>query len=90
MDAQGNAIATPLSQEDVALAQQKFDCDEYMKPISMEEAAQIIVRYVQNNPPGGQVPPQMGGQPVQGNPLLAGATVPPGTNVLGALGQQQS
>lgn len=87
IDSAGNANATPLSPEDLALAAQRYDLDEYMKPPSMQEAAQIIVRFVQNHPgqqaQGGSGQGGQQGQPA--NPMLAGVQVPPGTNVLGAV-----
>lgn len=90
VDGSGNAMATPMSEADVQLAATKHDLDEFMKPPTPQEAAQIIARYGGNSgaqpamaAPGVQQQPQ--------NPMLAGVTVPAGTpvNALGqATGQQ--
>lgn len=49
MDASGSSSPTPLSENDQRLMAQKFDLDEYMKPPSQQEAAQIIARYGSNS-----------------------------------------
>lgn len=59
MDDQGNAIATPLSDNDRALLAQKHDLDAYMTPPSFEEADRIVRQYGPNSGSGGGG----GGQP---------------------------
>lgn len=92
LDNQGNANATPMSEADHQLAQAKHDLDEYMKPPTLQEAAQLVARYggnsgVQNQSHAGAPAGPGGMQQPQQNPLLAGMQVPAGTNVLaGALG----
>jgi hypothetical protein len=88
----GDAVATPLSDADRALMAAKHDLDEFMKPPSVQEAAQIVARYGGNSGASQLSPAQQGagagipsGVPPQAanNPLLAGMTVPPGTNPFG-------
>jgi len=69
IDAQGNAMATSMSQADLWLYQNKrHDLDAYMKPPSQQEAAQLLARYGANS--GVQQPQQQA--PAQTNQFLQG------------------
>ena len=85
IDAQGNAMATPMSDADQQLAAAKHDLDEFMKPPTAQEAAQIVARYGGNS--GASQPLAQPGQPQQPgapvNQFLQGAPLAPGTNALG-------
>jgi hypothetical protein len=64
IDAQGNAMATPMSEADFQLAAAKHDLDKYMAPPQPQEAAQIVAKYGGNSgvqtaaAAGPQAPPQ--------------------------------
>lgn len=88
MDEAGNAIATPMSEIDQALAAKKHDLDKYMKPPTPEEAQKIVMQYGQNSgaqqvapagmQQGGFVPPQGNAMQAPGaaNQFLAGVPLP--------------
>jgi hypothetical protein len=85
MDAQGNSMATPMSDADFQLAAAKHDIDKYMAPPSQQEAAQIVARYGPNSGGSGgqqQMAPQPQGA-VANNQFLAGTQIPPGVGVNG-------
>lgn len=88
IDAQGNAIATPMSEADFQLAAAKHDLDKYMRPPQPQEAAQIVAKYGGNSgvqttqPQGQQAPPPVPGSP-QANQFLAGTPIPAGVNAFG-------
>lgn len=94
LDGAGNAMATPMSEADMALAAQKHDIDEFMKPPSQQEAARIVAQYGGNSGAspnaGGQVPAQGNGmQAPHGNQFLQGAPVPAATSGGAFAGAQQ-
>lgn len=75
LDSSGASIPTPLSEADIALVNAgKHDLDKYMAPPSLQEAAQIVARYVTNQPIAtpGQSAPVAPGQPAPDtNPYLS-------------------
>lgn len=85
MNDAGDAVATPMSEADLQLVQQKHDLEEVWAPPTYQEAARLVAQSnaVQGAPQqgGGQAPQQQtsqGEQPVQEpvNPYLAGAQAP--------------
>lgn len=93
MDGAGNSMATPMSEADILLANAKHNLDEYMKPPSFQEAAQIVAQYGPASASGGHAPAQQhqaaqAAAPPLGNDFLAGADLPPGVppNTFGTVG----
>lgn len=90
LDAQGNAMATPMTENDMALAAQKHDLDAFMAPPSVQDAAQIVAKYGANSGASQNAQGQVGGvggaQGTAGaagaaNGFLAGANVPAGADL---------
>lgn len=86
---------TPLSENDMALAAKKHNLDEFMKPPTPQEAAQVVFAYGGNSgaSPNAQVPmasPQgTANQAGQASGFLAGAQVPAGAPAGSAFGAAQ-
>jgi hypothetical protein len=91
IDSAGNAMATPLSQADLALLAAKHDLDAYMKPPTPQEAEVIVQKFGANsgaNRGGGQA--QQAPPAAPANPMLAGADLQGSPyNALGAVTGQQ-
>lgn len=89
MDAQGNSLATAMSEADMALAVSKHNIDEYMQPPSPQEAARIVAQYGGNSGAsanaGAPTPAQGNGMAApQSNGFLTGAQLPAGGAFAGA------
>lgn len=77
-----------MSENDRALAVKKHNLDEIYKPPSFQDAAQIVAKYGANsgaNSTSQGIPNAT--QAAQSNPMLAGATLPPGTSPFAAAQQ---
>jgi hypothetical protein len=83
LDGAGNSMATPMSEADMALAANKHNLDEYMKPPTFQEAAQIVAQYGGGSGGGGGSPAaaSQAQAAAPANAFLAGAEVPAGAPV---------
>lgn len=95
LDAGGSSNPTMMTENDQALAAQKFDLDAYMRPPTPEEAQSIVHRYGANsgavNTGGAPMASPQGtaGQAGVTNGFLAGAQVAPGAPPSPAFGAAQ-
>lgn len=80
-DAAGNAMATPLSDADQQLLATKHNLDEFMKPPTTQEQAQIIAKFGGNS---GAVATQPAQPAAPTNQFLQDTQLPPNVNALGA------